>query len=677
MKQSPLAKIAAKPIYLPPAAALFMCLLIEILARHSLVDALRFVAEEPLRFFVNFAIIALTYSTVLLTKRFLFTSVIVTALWLTLGITNCVLMRYRGMPLTAEDFTILGDALSIMHVYVTPVMAVLILISFAAAALLAVMVWRRAPHSAMPRVRGLLCMLMAVSIMALSVTAAFSEENFEEIPVLDTTAQSESLGFPLSFARTIFERGMDEPEDYSRENAEAALSLIPEKKSSAEVPNLIFVQLESFFDITRIEGLDFAEDPIPNFRALANENPGGALTVPTVGGGTANTEFELLTGISCTLFGPGEYPYSSILTEKSAPSLASGLAAAGCSTHAIHNHTATFYDRNTVYANLGFDDFTSVEYMQEVECNPLGWAKDSILTGEILHALAATEERDFIFAVSVQGHGKYPDEFIDEAESEIVGLTDEESEAQYAYYTSQLREMDAFVGELYRALQNLDEPAIAVFYGDHLPALGIDEASLSGDRFETEYVIASNFDLGIPAESTNLPLCTYELAAYVLSLCDMDAGPLFRLREASLCGEVSSDACEEAMTTLAYDLLYGSRYAGYRFENEGISLTKSPLQLGLHPIGITRVKGEQNRLIVEGENFTEASRIVIDGSIRDDTRYEEGRLILDGHPVTGRSRISVVQVAEDGSVLSTTPSVEIQVPASLPLRLFADQQADK
>ena len=68
----------------------------------------------------------------------------------------------------------------------------------------------------------------------------------------------------------------------------------------------------------------------------------------------------------------------------------------------IHNNTGTFYDRHLVFPNLGFDTFTSLEYMNHVEKNPLGWAKDTVLTTEILTTLFSTEQRDFIYAISVQ-----------------------------------------------------------------------------------------------------------------------------------------------------------------------------------------------------------------------------------------------------------------------------------
>ena len=87
---------------------------------------------------------------------------------------------------------------------------------------------------------------------------------------------------------------------------------LPETKEEKQ-PNILFLQLESFFDPTLVNYLDISEDPIPNFRKLMKEYSSGYYKVPSVGAGTANTEFESITGMSLHYFGPGEYPYKSIL----------------------------------------------------------------------------------------------------------------------------------------------------------------------------------------------------------------------------------------------------------------------------------------------------------------------------------------------------------------------------
>ncbi len=142
-------------------------------------------------------------------------------------------------------------------------------------------------------------------------------------------------------------------------------------------PNILFLQLESFFDPTLVNYLNISEDPIPTFRKLMKEYSSGYYKVPSVGAGTANTEFESITGMSMVhYFGPGEYPYKSILRETTCESAPYVLKKLGYTTHAVHNNEANFYGRRSIFPNLGFDTFTSEEYMaRENEKNPNGWVK--------------------------------------------------------------------------------------------------------------------------------------------------------------------------------------------------------------------------------------------------------------------------------------------------------------
>ena len=104
-------------------------------------------------------------------------------------------------------------------------------------------------------------------------------------------------------------------------------------------PNIVCVLLESFADPSDVNFLNMSEDPIPNFHNLEANYSSGYLTVPVVGAGTANTEFEVLTGMSMQYFGTGEYPYKTILKQSDCESIASALSKIGYGTHVVHNNT--------------------------------------------------------------------------------------------------------------------------------------------------------------------------------------------------------------------------------------------------------------------------------------------------------------------------------------------------
>ena len=203
-----------------------------------------------------------------------------------------------------------------------------------------------------------------------------------------------------------------------------------QKEDDTVKPNIIFLQLESFFDPELVNFLNISEDPIPYYRQLMKDYSSGYLRVPVVGAGTANTEFETISGMSLRYFGAGEYPYKSVLSEETCESAPYVLKNLGYATHAIHNNEANFYSRRSVFSRLGFDTFTSEEYMPDIsDVTATGWVKDHILTKEIIKTLDATDEPDYIYTISVQGHGDYPTEPVrddpDVLQAEVTLTTEE------------------------------------------------------------------------------------------------------------------------------------------------------------------------------------------------------------------------------------------------------------
>ena len=280
-------------------------------------------------------------------------------------------------------------------------------------------------------------------------------------------------GFPYCFTNTLLNTGISRPINYSEEKVKNIfddLVLAPEEESFDDAnltastdnnlqvtqkksPNIIMLQLESFFDPTHMKDLEFSEDPVPNFRKLKEEFSSGYLTVPSVGAGTANTEFEVITGMNLEYFGPGEYPYKTILRKTTAESINYNLKDIGYVTHAIHNNKGTFYTRQKVFKMLGFDTFTSIEYMNIEETTPLGWAKDKYLTQSIVDALNSTDEADFIYTISVQGHGDYPSTPVENhSKIKVSGFDNEERLNSFEYFTNEMHEMDLFIAELINAL---------------------------------------------------------------------------------------------------------------------------------------------------------------------------------------------------------------------------------
>ena len=283
-------------------------------------------------------------------------------------------------------------------------------------------------------------------------------------------------GFTPCFTFTFGQQGINRPDAYSAESVAEILDNIGEdsdelvypvfgEKDNLTHPNIVFLQLESFFDVNTIIGSEYSADPTRNFNRLCSRFPSGLLYVPTIGGGTANTEFEVITGLNLDFFGAGEYPYNTILQQKACETLAYDLKDYGYSSTAMHNNSATFYGRNVVYPRLGFDRFVSLEYMLDVKYNELGWAKDAVLTEEILAALESTDSRDMVFCVAVESHGKYGEEYEPApGDVEVLSLPESIPLAPFQNFVTALSGPDALLGSLMRALVHFDEPTIVVVY---------------------------------------------------------------------------------------------------------------------------------------------------------------------------------------------------------------------
>lgn len=413
---------------------------LEMLSRRSIVKGLGFVTN-PLMFLLNVLIILLTLSVTMLVTRKKFSLVLISSLWLGLGVANFIVLGYRTTPLAAIDFYILNSVISILHVYVNTFQVILTIVIVGVIIVAMFFLWKKLPKNQaqfkVPLITLCVTLVLVFAVTNISLKVGALSTNFGNL----ADAYSE-YGFAYCFSTSIYDQGISEPDEYSEENIEAVLETIdsettvegssevvpiPTQEVSTDVapepqPNIIMVQLESFFDVNHLKNFTFSENPTPNFTELKKTCSSGYLRVPSIGAGTANTEFEILTGMNLEYFGAGEYPYKTILQTSTCESICYNLDALGYRSHAIHNNTGTFYDRNTVFQKLGFDSYSSIEYMNNVEYNPLGWAKDRVLTAEILKALNAKEAPDFIYTISVQPHGKYPDTIVDDNQKITVIL---------------------------------------------------------------------------------------------------------------------------------------------------------------------------------------------------------------------------------------------------------------
>ena len=614
--------------------------LIEALSRHSVLEAWNFMTGKPLVFAYNAALIFTTSLIAYLFKRRFFWRVLTVIFWLLLGVTNSVILANRVTPFTGPDLRLMTDGMAVLNKYLPSWGVVLALIVLGFLALLLLILLIKGPKYKRKIKYRYDLLLVVVGVLAFAGITQFALEKRVLSNYFGNIAFAyEDYGYPYCLAVTIFDTGISCPRDYSQQEInriEKTEDNLPATKKG-EHPNIIFIQLESFFDPELVNYLKLSEDPIPNFRKLMKEYTSGYYKVPSVGAGTANTEFESITGMSLHYFGPGEYPYKSILKETTCESAPYVLKNLGYTTHAVHNNEANFYGRRSIFPNLGFDTFTSAEYMTEEEDkNPLGGTKDEVLTDEILKCLDSSEGPDYIYTISVQGHGAYPEEeLLDDPEITVAGAATEEKNNQWEYYVNQIHEMDDFVKELTDALADYPEDVVLVMYGDHLPTMGLTVEDLNNKYlFQTEYVMWDNFDL----EKKDVNLAAYQMAAEVMDRVGIHEGTVFRYHQARR----NTRNYQVDLETLQYDLLYGERYS-YGGENP---FERIKMRMGLYDVSLDSmelVSASDYTYRLKGTNFTPSSQVKLNGEWYDTVYVNPTTLMISGTELDDFDRISVVQ----------------------------------
>ena len=455
---------------------------VEILSRRNFLSACSFVGGHTGAFLFNAFIVFASLSLVYLFRRRAFFRIIISGFWIILGIINGCILSNRVTPFGFTDLKCINDLFAMNNTnYFTAEEATIVVIGLGLFALFCAVLFIKGPRY-QGRIHKIVVLASIVSVMfiGLPVTTSAAQNANVVASYFSNIAQGyENYGFIYGFSSSVVDRGMSKPDDYTEEHVAEITDKAESTKQETTVtkddaPNIICVLLESFCDPDEIKFLHYNDDPIPTFHKLEENYSTGYLTVPVVGAGTANSEFEVLTGMSMQYFGTGEYPYKTILKKTDCESTAADLASIGYGTHAVHNNGGNFYSRVNAFSMMGFDTFTSKELMNIQTYTPNGsWATDDILVDETIKTLDSTPNQpDFTYTITVGTHGDYPKEqVIENPKYTANGAFDEETRNQWTYYINQLNEVDTFMADLIDKVSKRDENTVIVFFGDHLPTM--------------------------------------------------------------------------------------------------------------------------------------------------------------------------------------------------------------
>ncbi len=628
--------------------ALVINFIIEALSRHSPIAAWEYMADTPLVFLYNAFLIFITFNVVYLVKRRVFARIIISVVWLFLGVCNGIMLLKRVTPFNAQDLKTFTEGLSLFTNYFSAFELIMIGVGVTGIVIWSVAMWHlggqfRGKMHRLAALAGVIACFAASSL----VTQAAVDNRVVSTYFGNIAFAYQDYGLPYCFAASLFNTGISQPNEYKKETIAkiGGGNLTASLADTDEMPNVVFVQLESFFDTSEFEALQTSQDPLPNLRRMFEEYSSGYFKVPSVGAGTANTEFEVLTGMNLRYFGPGEYPYKTVLKDAVCESAATAFESFGYGTHALHNNGGNFYSRAKVFNNIGFDSFTSKEFMNILQTTENGWAKDDILLTHINDALDATKTQDFIFAISVQGHGNYPEEkLIANPRITASGLESEAKNNAWEYYVNQVYEMDQFAANLVKMMEERGEPAVVVFYGDHLPTMGLEAKDLkSRYLYNTNYVIWDN--IGLEKQDRNIP--AYQIMADVMERLGLHSGTVFNYHQQR---RKTKDYLLD-LELLQYDILYGEQYV----YGGKPPITEGHMEMGIRDVTLTGL-GENlsGAYSLYGTNFTNWSKVYINGEKQKSKFLNNTRIEMPESTVEDGDIITVSQVGSSNTVFRTS-----------------------
>lgn len=542
--------------------------LVELISRRSILSTMEFIIDTPLTYLYNAFLVLASLSFVYLVRRRALMRLLISTFWIVLGIINGVILSNRVTPFNFCDLHCITDLLSMKKTgYLTPAMTVVAVICCVLYLIGCVIFYRKGPvyTGKIHRIGSPLLVVSMIFIAIPCITSLAQKENVIDTYFANIAEGYEEYGFVYAFSSGVLDRGMKEPADYSKENINAILDEIdgclePTSLDAEAAPNIICVLLESFIDPDEINFLSYSQDPVPFYHYLEENFTTGYLSVPVVGAGTANSEFEVLTGMKVSYFGTGEYPYKTILKQTDCRSVASALQSLGYVTHAVHNNGKNFYSRANAFSRMDFDTFTSEEQMHITEYTPNGgWAEDAVLVDETIETLLITpNQKDFTYTITVGTHGPYPtSEILEHPFCKVYGIDSTDKTNQWTYYLHQLHKTDMFMAKLIDKLNQLEEDTLVVFWGDHLPTMGLtNEDMASGDIYKTTYVTWNNFGL----EKEDADLYAYQLMADILDTVGIHEGIMMTYHQTQAkC--LDAEAYLNGIELLQYDILYGKRFS--------------------------------------------------------------------------------------------------------------------
>lgn len=454
------------------------------------------------------------------------------------AIANYYVTIFRGSPIVPGDFFALTTATSVMGNYSYEITKEMIFCGglFLIWICLLYLMEKGTPRISKKNV------LSGVYILFFLLISIFSFDIYDlSLDFWNLNNSVKSYGVSMSLIANIRGMGMKKPQGYSLKNLEELYEQYSQQDNeNTDCPNIIAIMNESFSDLSVLDKRLKSDMYMPYFNDLDNTIK-GSLIVSALGGGTANTEYEFLTG-NTMAFIPGSIPYQQYVVKKSY-SWVHVLKELDYYTTAIHPFYKNGYNRNKVYPYLGFDKFIGIDdFDNNAELTRNIFISDKASYKRVIkefEEIKGSGKNAFIFNVTMQNHSAYNTGFFANNTIKIPDIEGNFPETEE--YLTLIKESDDAIHILIDYFSKIEDPTVIVFFGDHQPQLSESyydsikpQSQWTWDEFQKRYIVPffiwANFDIpdqnnictspnylsGMVSKIAGIPMTAYQ--KFLLSL---------------------------------------------------------------------------------------------------------------------------------------------------------------
>ncbi|MDU2291989.1 LTA synthase family protein [Clostridium disporicum] len=424
----------------------------------------------------------------------------------------------------------------------------------------------------------LITIFLTTSISA-KIFSVFEIETPAATNILESNEQFSDIGFLPYLAKTTSENLMDivnPPENYSYDSIKNLISNNGvdnnTENTNKNTPNVVFIMSESFSDFRVFDSLNIDKDIYSGFDSVASEGYVGNCVVPTFGGYTTRTEFELLTGLPTYAINTPSVPQNLLKKQKVINTIPSYFKTLGYNTAYIHPFSKTFYDRDTLYTEYGFDNLYFDDSMTVETENFRRYISDKSVFNEIKSVLKSNKSPSYIFATTMQNHQPYYAETAEGAD-------------QLSYYLAGVKETSDQLREFTNWLKDFDEDVILVFVGDHFPFFTPDDnvydrLAVSDNNadliYNQKYIMWNNYDSSIFDKNINT-ISAFYIPFVLIDLINSKKTDFIETMQ-RLMNEYplyspsiqSSNSRNESLDLITYDRVIGENYSSNIENNDNI-----------------------------------------------------------------------------------------------------------